>query len=58
MKSLRTRIRKARSMQDRPQLGPDLRARLQETFLADRDRLARLFPAHPALTDAYPFAAP
>jgi hypothetical protein len=55
-KALRNRIRRARTMQERPELPADLRARMEARFLADRAELARLFPDHPALTACYPFA--
>ncbi|MEM8745125.1 MAG: sulfotransferase, partial [Actinomycetota bacterium] len=55
-KSVRTRIRKARSMQERPQLTPDITAKLTHIYLEDRMQLARFFPAHPALQLCYSFA--
>jgi hypothetical protein len=54
-KSLRTRIRQARTHGERPKLPEDLRARLQATFAGDRAEMARLFPGHPALTLCYGF---
>jgi hypothetical protein len=46
-KSVRERIRRARSMQTRPELPEALRTRLSETFAADQAELARLFPDLP-----------
>ncbi len=54
-KALRTRIRKARTMNDRPELSAALTAELERVFADDRDRLAALFPGHPALAACYPF---
>jgi len=42
-------------MPARPELPESLRTALEETFAADRDRLAALFPGHPALELSYPF---
>lgn len=55
-KSLRQRIRKARSIQVHPVLPEALRRQLEARFLEDRADLARLFPGHPALRLCYPFA--
>lgn len=55
-KSLRTRIRKTRSIQSHPALPEALRRQLEDRFLEDRTELARLFPGHPALRLCYPFA--
>ena len=55
-KSIRARIRKARTMDKRPALGDAARARLEAAFLEGRAALAQIFPDHPALTDCYPFA--
>jgi hypothetical protein len=57
-KSLRTRIRRARQVKGRPELRAPDRQRLEKTFQADQADLARLFPAHPALTACYPFLSP
>ena len=55
-KSIRTRIRDARRLgAKRPDLSPDLVARLEARFEEDRVRLSGLFPDHPALRLAYPF---
>lgn len=43
-KSVREGIRRARGFGDRPELPPELRARLADTFAADQAELARLFP--------------
>ncbi len=56
-KALRSRIRQARTIGERPTLPADLRARLEATFAKDRAQLARLFPDHPALVACYPFLA-
>lgn len=56
-KGLRTRIRKGRRMERRPELPETLVAELQATYRADRAVLARFFPGHRALDLAYPFAA-
>jgi hypothetical protein len=55
-KLLRTRIRTARTLKERPHLPADLHTRLEQTFLPDRDALAALFPEHPALSLCYGFA--
>lgn len=55
-KSLRERVRKARTLQERPAIPPALEARMKDRFLADRARLAEFFPGHPALDLCYPFA--
>lgn len=57
-KALRARIRQSRSLTVRPELSPALRERLHRVYEQDRDQLARLFPGHPALTEAYPFLPP
>ncbi|WP_298845046.1 sulfotransferase [uncultured Roseobacter sp.] len=54
-KALRTRIRKARTISNRPDLPDSLRSQLEATYTADRDILAGIFPGHPALTLCYPF---
>lgn len=56
-KGLRAMVRQARTMKKRPELGPELTARLEAIFLEDRTALAELFPGHAALVDSYPFAA-
>lgn len=55
-KSIRNKIRAARTMQQRPDIPQALQARMQAQFLADRKELAALFPGHPALRMCYPFA--
>jgi hypothetical protein len=55
-KSLREKIRKARSIQTHPDLPDALRRQLEARFLADRAELSRAFPRHPALDLCYPFA--
>lgn len=55
--SLRDRVRRARSIDDRPRLPADLQARLAARFAADRAELAQIFPDHPALDLCYPFLA-
>ena len=57
-KSMRRWVRKQRSMTTRPEVPDDLRARMQHSFLQDREALAVHFPAHPALELCYPFATP
>ncbi|MGD1882786.1 MAG: sulfotransferase [Paracoccaceae bacterium] len=54
-KSIRSKIRDARMIGDRPELPDSLRAELERIYLQDRDDLARLLPGMPALDDAYPF---
>ncbi len=54
-KALRTRIREARMMRDRPQMPDKLRAELEQVFAEDRATLMAHFPSHPALTACYPF---
>ena len=54
-KSLRERIRKARSIGPKPEIPEDLRRRMVEVFLEDRARLAEMFPGNPALENAYVF---
>ena len=55
-KSVRTRIREGRRMEERPELPATLREALETAFAEDRETLARLFPGHPALEACYPFA--
>ena len=54
-KSWREKVRRARSITERPDLPADIRARLERVYAEDRKALAALFPGHPALTEAYPF---
>jgi hypothetical protein len=54
-KSLRTRIRNARTLGERPKLPEELRVRLVATFAEDHAEMARLFPGHPALRLCYGF---
>jgi hypothetical protein len=56
-KAVRSRIRRARTMQERPELPAALRREMERRFLEDRETLAALFPGHPALDACYPFAA-
>jgi len=56
-KALRTRIREARTIGNRPELPDSLRTRLQNTFTEDHAKLSRLFADHAALDDCYPFLA-
>ena len=55
-KPVRTWIRERQTFGARPELPEDLRARLEERFLADRVELARFFPGHQVLETCYPFA--
>lgn len=55
-KSLRTWVRNKRTMQTRPELPEDLKARMRAQFLEDREKLAGYFPGHKALELCYPFA--
>jgi hypothetical protein len=55
-KSVRSRIRQARTLAERPVLTAADRAAMEARFLEDRTRLAGLFPGHPALDACYPFA--
>lgn len=54
-KALRDRIRRARSIDERPKLPDALRRALERRFAADQALLARQFPGHPALDLCYPF---
>ncbi len=56
-KALRDRIRKSRTMQERPKLTTEDVGRLEHVYRADRAHLATMFPGHPALDVCYPFAA-
>ncbi len=55
-KSVRDKIRRARTIQDRPTLSQADQDHLIKVYLADRAELANLFPDHPALELCYPFA--
>ncbi|WP_299784497.1 sulfotransferase domain-containing protein [uncultured Roseobacter sp.] len=55
-KSLRAWIRAKRTMTTRPEIPKDLQNRIETRFVEDRDRLAAIFPDHPALDLCYPFA--
>ncbi len=57
-KAIRTRVREARRVEVAPELPDKVRARIEAVFLEDRARLADMFPGHPVLREAYPFAAP
>lgn len=54
-KSVRTWVRKARMMKERPSLPESLKLHLQDRFAEDREALARIFPEDPSLTLAYPY---
>lgn len=53
--SIRTRLKKKRQMQDRPELPDRLRKELQSTFAADFHKLRMLFPDRTDLRSSYPF---
>lgn len=55
-KSFREWVRTSRSIDGHPDLPVPQRHHMEQVFLEDRAKLAYLFPGHPALTDAYPFA--
>ncbi len=55
-KALRTAVRNARKVKERPTLPPSVRPTLETRFLEDRKVLAGYFPNDPSLTFAYPFA--
>jgi len=55
-KSLRTRIRRARTHGERPELPAELRKNLEQIFAKDRVELAEFFPNHLALKLCYGFA--
>ena len=52
---LRTKIRKARIVTERPALPDQITRMLEAEFLRDHARLSHLFPDHPALRLCYPF---
>lgn len=54
-KSIRTRIRTARSRGERPELDVSLRSELEEIFRPDYATLAALFPTFSGLQASYPF---
>jgi hypothetical protein len=54
-KALRTRIRNARKMPDRPQIPDHMLPGLQARFAEDRKLLTEFFPEDPTLDLAYPF---
>lgn len=56
-KTVRTRIRAARTRPDRPILPEGLRCRLEDTFRPDQDILAALFPEFAGLERSYPFTS-
>ncbi|KPP83938.1 MAG: Sulfotransferase domain [Rhodobacteraceae bacterium HLUCCA08] len=56
-KSVRVWVWNRLTMKKRPELPQDLRVELEQTFLEDREDLARVFPGHPALDLCYPFAS-
>ncbi len=53
-KFVRTKIRQTRTIRERPYLLDDLRNKLEQIFLEDREKLVRMFPDHPALSFCYP----
>lgn len=55
-KSLRARVKATRKLKERPELPPDLRAELEQTFTPDYASLNRLFPGFAALDLSYPYA--
>ncbi|MEE9429061.1 MAG: sulfotransferase [Paracoccaceae bacterium] len=55
-KSVRNKIRQQRSIKKLPELPNELRNKLEKVFLKDRESLAKIFPAHPALSLCYPNA--
>lgn len=55
-KSVRTRVRQARIVGEKPEVSPELRQNLQVQFTSDRAELESIFPGHPALGLCYPFA--
>ncbi|MEL6643270.1 MAG: sulfotransferase [Pseudomonadota bacterium] len=55
-KSVREWVRTSRGIEGHPELPEHQRHHMEQVFLEDRQTLAGLFPDHPALTDAYPFA--
>ena len=57
-KALRTRIRDARKMKDRPAIPEAALPGLEARFAEDRAQLARHFPGDPSLDLAYPFLPP
>ncbi len=57
-KSVRDKIRRSRTIQDRPTLSQADQDHLIKVYLADRAELAKLFPDHPVLDLCYPFATP
>lgn len=54
-KALRSRIRAARQMQERPVIPADRVSELQSRFATDREGLAAVFPGDPSLDQAYPW---
>lgn len=57
-KALRTWVRTARQMKERPEIPAAMREALEARFAEDRARLARIFPNDPSLDLAYPFLEP
>ncbi|MEM7630402.1 MAG: sulfotransferase [Pseudomonadota bacterium] len=55
-KSVRNWVRNSRGIEGHPELPEHQRHHMEQIFLEDRQMLAGLFPGHPALRDAYPFA--
>lgn len=54
-KAVRTWVREARQMKERPEIPADRVAGLQARFAEDRKTLAEFFPGDPSLDLAYPF---
>lgn len=54
--SLRSRIKRARSMIERPELTTELRKTLEETYIEDLIKLIGYFPSHQKFCLSYPFA--
>ena len=54
-KAVRDKVRRARSIDERPKLPDGLRRELACDFAEDRAVLSRQFPGHPALDLCYPF---
>ncbi|MEL6959401.1 MAG: sulfotransferase [Pseudomonadota bacterium] len=54
-KSVRNKIRSGRRMTRRPELPDDVKARMVQIFLQDREVLATHFPDHATLDLCYPF---
>lgn len=55
-KSLRQKIRDARTRKDRPEFSDAQRSYFEKVFIQDRTTLSASFPDHPAISLCYPFA--